>query len=622
MAIIDALYTVTTLDPACGSGAFPIGVLQKIVYILQVIDPDAKMWLSKTITSVDILFRTEIEKKFSTGQLNYIRKLYVLKNSIFGIDIQPIAVEISRLRCFLSLIIEEKVDDAEDNRGIKALPNLDFKFIIANSLISLDESTQITTFEDLSHIDKLKLVREEYFNADDNRKSELRLDFTQIQQDMLLNTLNNYLKIANKKYTQLFSWKPFSNESTSWFDPDWMFGIKDGFDIVIGNPPYGLLNKKQNQKSSICVSEEVLKCYKTNAEFYPAKGGVINIYRLFICKSHQFLKKDGHLSLIFPMAFMGDLSAYELRKHILNNETIKYIEAFPERDDENKRVFQSAKMSVCILGSNKTIPLNDYYFKLRINDDRFVNMSYKQIYISPSYIKTIDQHSLAIPLVNQEELNLMLKICSGKKRMADISKCYTGEIDLSLDKKYITLDSTYHAMLRGAQIQRFFITNNISQGDILYLDSKRYLNEVTSPKSKHYSKQRIVMQGITGVNEKYRLKMTKIDAGYFCANSVNYLLIDENIEYYLGICNSHLINWFFKKLSTNSNVNGYEVDNLPIATADESLTLKIKQIVSSLLYSNNIDGSSFNLEKELNEIVYSLYGLSSEEIVIVESSFC
>ena len=165
--IINALYTVTVLDPACGSGAFPIGMLQKIVYILQEIDPEANLWFNKATENVSILLKKEFEKKFNAGSLDYIRKLSVIQNSIFGVDIQPIAVEIARLRCFLSLVIEEVVYDDEENRGINPLPSLDFKFIIANSLIKLDENAQqLSMFENQSHIDELKLVREEYFNAD------------------------------------------------------------------------------------------------------------------------------------------------------------------------------------------------------------------------------------------------------------------------------------------------------------------------------------------------------------------------------------------------------------------------------------------------------------------------
>ena len=154
-ALINALYTVTVLDPACGSGAFPIGMLQKIVYILQEIDPDVTLWFNKATESLSYLMKKDYEQKRDIGAHDYIRKLTVIQNSIFGVDIQPIAVEIARLRCFLSLVIEEKVYDDKPNRGIKTLPNLDFKFIIANTLISLPHdsdhnkdvaSTQLSLF--------------------------------------------------------------------------------------------------------------------------------------------------------------------------------------------------------------------------------------------------------------------------------------------------------------------------------------------------------------------------------------------------------------------------------------------------------------------------------------------
>lgn len=611
--LIDALYTVTIIDPACGSGAFPIGMLQKIVYMLQEIDPEANLWFDKATENVSILIKKELEKKFNAGSLDYIRKLSVIQNSIFGVDIQPIAVEIARLRCFLSIVIEEKVYDDEPNRGINPLPSLDFKFIIANSLVALEESPQLSLFENQDHIDELKAVRDEFFNADTERKTELKLKFADIQKRMFQETISNYNKSASSRYKALSDWAPFSNESTNWFDAEWMFGIKDGFDIVIGNPPYGLLNKKQNQKSSIQVTKKEINYYKTFPLYIPAKGGMLNIYRLFICQSHYLLKDNGHMSLIFPMAFMCDLSAAELRKFVFAQESIQYLEAFPERDDENKRVFQSAKMSVCILGSNRTKSDATRKFKLRINDNRYVNTSYEQVDISPSDIDCIDSKSLTIPLVSRAELDVLLKMCKKSQRMKEFSKCFTGEIDISLDKKYIRLDNSYHTMLRGAQIQRFYITNDISQGDILYLDSDQYLEEVTSQRSRHYLQSRIVMQGITGVNEKYRLKMTLSEAGTFCANSVNYLLINEDIEYFLGLCNSNLINWFFKKLSTNSNVNGYEVDNLPIIVVQDDKKEQLKNIVKSLL-----NGSSEHSENEMNAVVYDIYSLTKEEIAVVE----
>lgn len=625
-ALINAVYNITVLDPACGSGAFPIGMLQKIVYILQELDPEADLWFDKATENVSILIRKEFEKKFNDGSLDYIRKLTVIQNSIFGVDIQPIAVEIARLRCFLSLVIEEKVFDDEPNRGINPLPNLEFKIIAANTLVSLpDESYQdkkaidgqISALEIYDHISQLKAVREEYFSSDDiTVKNELKLEFKSIQNRMLQESINAFRKEPSARYRALSSWSPFENESTPWFDAEWMFGIKEGFDIVIGNPPYGLINKKQNQQSSIHISEKEANYYKTASQYAPAKGGMLNIYRLFVCKAHYLLKLNGHMSLIFPMSFMCDLSAADLRKFIFSQESVKYLEAFPERDNEKKRVFESAKMSVCILGSNRIKPEPSRQFNLRINDDRYVNTSYETVKISPHDLQCIDNRSFTIPLVNKVELGILLKMCSNSKRMSDYSKCYTGEIDLSLDKKYVSMDGTFQPLLRGAQVQKFFITNAISQGELLYIDSKRYLDDVSSPRSQHHLQRRIVMQGITGVNERDRLKMTLLEPGLFCANSVNYLLLNQDAEFFLGVCNSKLMNWFFKKFSTNSNVNGYEVDNLPIIVSqDKSKKERLIGIVISLLNS-----FSKELENEMNVIVYSIYGLTDEEIAIVEAT--
>ena len=266
-ALINALYTVTVLDPACGSGAFPIGMLQKIVYMLQEIDPEANLWFDKATENISFLMRKEFEKKFNAGSLDYIRKLTVIQNSIFGVDIQPIAVEIARLRCFLSLVIEEKVYDDEENRGINPLPNLDFKFIVANTLISLPDNQetknrvnglQLSLFENQDHIGKLKRVREEYFSANSRSdKDSVKYRFQKIQKEMLQETINNFNKKASAYYEALYQWDPFENKTTNWFDPEWMFGVKGGFDIVIGNPPY-VSSATQNADNELLLKRQAI----------------------------------------------------------------------------------------------------------------------------------------------------------------------------------------------------------------------------------------------------------------------------------------------------------------------------------------------------------------------------
>ncbi len=249
--IINALNNLRVLDPACGSGAFPMGILQKISLVLHKVDPNAEKWKEKQLANVDPTMRKIIEDKLKDENEEFIRKLGIVEKTIHGVDVQEIAVEIAKLRVFLSLIVDSEVNDLKENRGIKALPNLEFKFVCANTLIKLPKieekfKNQSTWFEDDENIEKLKKLREEYFTSYGERKEEIEKEFKKIQNEMI-----KYVLSGIETQTMFLStWDPFGTESSSWFDPEWMFGIKDGFDIVIANPPYIQLQKavKDTQK--------------------------------------------------------------------------------------------------------------------------------------------------------------------------------------------------------------------------------------------------------------------------------------------------------------------------------------------------------------------------------------
>lgn len=624
-----ALQDVRVADPAVGSGAFPLGMLNEIVRARQ----NISAYLAIAMKSYDVRMMYMMER--SPHSLKY----ETIRNCIFAADIDPSAVDIAQLRLWLALVIDDEINpeahnELEGHRNPRPLPNLECNILCGNSLVDEFEGIRLIKESNLlgsseyqldmdsarfdAIVQKLIGTQDALFRCDDPmKKIQLKEEIESLRDILILAQLEGCPQAILDKYhgsKQLAS-KPY----VLWqLDFARVFREKGGFDIVIGNPPYGLLNKKQNQNTSIKATEYELSYYKNNPLYRPAKGGMINIFRLFICKSFDLLKKNGHTSLIFPMAFMCDLSAYALRDYVLRHNKIDYLEAFPERDNENKRVFKSAKMSVCILGASKTKTSGNDRFPMRISRDRFVDTLSPITWMAREDIEIIDKSSLTIPLMIPAEYEILLRMCSNSTRLGAVSKCYTGEIDLSLNKKYVKLDSGFTRMLRGAQVQKFFIADKISQGDILYLDASTYLRENTSPKSRHHLNRRIVMQGITGVNERYRLKMTISERGIFCANSVNYLLIDDNdIEFFLGLCNSRLLNWFFAKLSTNSNVNGYEVDNLPIKIpTDEGK--KIVTLLVHRLLENPLDTVA---EEQLNKIIYDTYGLSSEQITVVESNY-
>ncbi len=626
--VVESLSAITMLDPACGSGAFPIGALQKIVFMLQKLDPNGQLWFQRQIEGATPEIRRIIEREFSHKNFDYIRKLGVIRESIFGVDIQPIATEIARLRCFLTLVVEERVDDNDENRGIEPLPNLDFKFVTANSLIRLPSSQQngqVDLFEDQEGIDQLKEVRDEYFNASGPDRENLKTKFVQIQNKMFQKMITHHYHadLTGK----LSAWNPFGHEVADWFDPDWMFGIKDGFDIVIANPPYGLINKKQNIHISITMDEKEFEELKKH---YPdATGGMINIFRFFIIQSISLLKQGGSFCEIFPLSFTGDESMMKLRRSIFDTNKITSIEAFPERDNINKRVFQPVKMSVCIMTLIKD--KGEEGFLIRTNNDRFVNYSKEKVLLSYADIRLFDPKNLSIPLIGTQDSKILKRVYAFTSRFNDFSRCYDGEVHLTKYKHCITDNKNDETLIKGAIIDRYIIRKKMSQGKIQFLNKTLYLSNNNGRKAQHHSNPRIIMQRITGVNEKARIKATIIDSGVFCANSIGYLILKSNscdLKSILAVLNSKISNYIFKLFSTNSNVNGYEIENLPFPSiTSKEVKNKLIELVDKILaITNNDDYPQTPIkqtqvevyEKQIDQLVYKLYDLTPEEIKIVE----
>ena len=212
--IADKLKAIKILDPACGSGAFPMGLLNKMIEILCHITPDENI---------------------------YEMKLAIIENCIYGSDIQSIAAQITKLRFFISLICNCEKDATKPNFGIPTLPNLETNFVAANSLIAKKKQDSHNLFEN-PEIEPTKKVlteiRHEHFSAKTAyRKSTLREKDKQLREKLakLLEQDNDF---APEDAKQLAAWNPYDqNAVAEFFDPAWMFGVSDGFDIVIGNPP-------------------------------------------------------------------------------------------------------------------------------------------------------------------------------------------------------------------------------------------------------------------------------------------------------------------------------------------------------------------------------------------------
>ena len=596
--LLTALQEVKICDPAIGSGAFPMGLLNELLHCREVL-------------SGDTIHRAEIKKS-------------IIQNNIYGVDIEKGAVDIARLRFWLSIVVDEDTPSP--------LPNLDYKIMQGNSLIEsyqgvdLSELTykreskkdrgEVMLFDDeKNRLQKTvsQLLATYYSCCDHEKKLRLRKQISEaINQQLEAQFVNSSILKSLKDIdlagnNQFFLWHTWFSDVFNRADG------KSGFDIVIGNPPYFLY--QENHVGEISV-------LRKDKDYTIAFGGKLNAYKLFIANAlKKLLSVNGVNCFIFQNSFLGDRQATNLRHYVLTNNKILKIDSFPERDSKKKRVFESVKMSVCISIIQNVKVDSDYIFPVNIWDDKEKKSGLATCF-SFSDIVAIDDVDYTIPRLRPEYKPLVIKLL--KKKELSL-KCIEGELNVTFHKKYFGNNVVNPIILKGASIQRYYYTLQMSQGQIDYLDERQYLLDCgTSEKSTHHRYTRIAMQGMTGANDKIRLVMTIVPKGCYLANSCNYILSSGMMDLYclLGFLNSKTINWFFRCFSTNSNVNGYEVDNFPIPKINEAEQEKISMLVKKVIKAKEED-STFDtsvIESEIELLVYKSYGLSIEEIKIIEHS--
>ena len=610
-----ALREVKICDPAIGSGAFPMGLLNEL-------------WRCREAISLSPVVETQNFASPSMGpssstQSRAALKREIIENNIYGVDIERGAIDIARLRFWLSIVV--------DSEEPQALPNFDYKFMQGNSLIESFEGVDLSRMMDQEGMmsglgkGKSKAGANQYgmeFVSDDTKRNlQLMLrEYFSITDHVKKAQQRREINDSVKSYIRQLGIRPAAEARLSSLDPSanqefflWHTWFKDifdkgGFDIVVGNPPYF--------KYEGAIKGEIETIRKIS-ELKIAFGGKLNAYKLFLAISINKICKDrGVISMIFQNSFIADQQATLLRKEVIDHHRIITIDSFPERDSKKKRVFPSVKMSVCILLMQKTGEQSP--FVVNFWNDKYKSSGTSVLYTAKD-IKNIDSKDYCIPRIEQRSIPLAIKLRQfGKIPL----KCYEGELNMTFHKHFFNDDSTNPAILKGAAIQRYYITYKMSQGKIEYLDEDWYLSENTSEKSRHHEVERIAMQGMTGANDKIRLVMTIVPPGVYLANSCNYILPTQELpaSYLLGLLNSKLLNWYFRCFSTNSNVNGYEVEDFPMPKATEQQKQAIISLVDKILNAKRSDPSTDTSasEREIDGLVYELYGLTEEEVKVVE----
>ncbi len=648
--VVEAIAKIKILDPACGSGAFPIGILQKLIYILSIVDEDGLEWRNYQLSQTPVIYRQKVEQEFARRTKDYLRKLEIIKNSIFGVDIQPIAVEVSRLRAFLTLIVEEEIDDSDtENRGIEPLPNLEFKFVSANTLIPLPETKNQNLFDDEKGIKELAEVMTEYFSS--SEKESIKLRFQQVQKRIL----QHMIKIRHDAELthKLATWDPFSDESVGWFDPKWMFGVEDGFDIVIGNPPYISFNKSGNKPISRLYKDLHYKTFDGNGD----------IYTLFYERGVELLKEGGYLTYITSNKWMRADYGKKLRSFFLSKNPLKLLDlgegVFESATvDTNILILQNTEnknqLEACKFGKDykKGDDIAEYFEKHKIKldkedlkDDVWFIGTKEEIAIK----KKIEK--VGTPLKDWDvEINYGIKTGFNQAFIIDIE---TKEKLIKEDPKSVEI---IKPILRGRDIGRYYADfagkwliathngytdekgNKIPKIDINdYPAVKKWLDKFYKKLEKRYD------QGDTPYNlrdcaywpkfeqekivwqEIIRTPQFTYDEGEYYVEATAFVMTGEHLKYLLGLLNSTPVFYFFKMFyaggglgSTGIRYKKTFIKKLPIpqiTPQNKHLAEQIENLVDQILQRKKQDkrADTKHLEAQIDELVFELYGLSEDE---------
>jgi hypothetical protein len=342
------------------------------------------------------------------------------------------------------------------------------------------------------------------------------------------------------------------------------------YDVVLGNPPYDVLAQKELDADlsnflSYCRRQEV---------FQPACSGKLNLYKLFLCHGVSVLKPAGQLGQIVPMALLGDIQAAGVRRFLLNQTSLVAVEAFPQKDDRNNRVFVDAKLSTCVVITARTT--DDVRFRARAHPGKSIDESSPAVLMCRDAVRLYDPTNQPILTCGQEDWDLAVKVLgSGRmKRLGELATAHQGEVNEKTDRDRGHISpcpGDGPLVLRGANVCMYAL-RSASQGDRIYVRQERFLSG-RSPRSKvwHFRQARVTFQRNAPQNNFRRLIACLVPAGCFCCDTISYFPERESslpLLVLIALFNSKLLDWFFRLGSTNSKVNDYQVRNLPVPNFD------------------------------------------------------
>ena len=670
--IVKTISEFKILDPAVGSGAFPMGVLHKLTLALRRLDPDNNRWeaLQKELAGkrAAAAFNTqnqqerddeltEISETFERYRdSDFGRKLYLIQNSIFGVDIQPIACQIAKLRFFISLAIEQEPDKDAGNFGIKPLPNLETRFVAANTLIGLKLQMSFKNHKVVNLEQELYNNREKHFHATTRQqKRDCKTEDKRLRAELAseLKELGAFADDADN----IAQWDIYDqNEIAKWFDPELMFGVTDGFDVVIGNPPYIQLQKDNGRLGNL---------YQDAGFDTFARTG--DIYCLFYEKARQLLKNKGHVCLITSNKWMRAGYGKKLRDYfVVFTQPVQLLDMGPD-------VFDATVDTNILLFQNIRLDVHAAFRAVSLGADFDRQIGNISQYLSDNGA-TMEMPDIGEPwaILSSAEMNLKRKIEAVGKPLKEWDVNIYRGIVTGCNEAFIIDDAKREQLieqdprsaeiikpvLRGRDIKRYYarpsgfyilatgydldipkrypaiyehletIGEQIDSGIIKTKgkglferddQGENWWNLRACAYYSEFDKVKIVYPDI------YRNPSFTVDTrASYCNNTCYFIPTEET--WLCGVLNSKTVEWYYSRLANTLGGGGSRgfsifMKQIHVPNIDSDRKTLITNLVNEILAAKGADpaADTSNLENEIDKLVYGLYDLTDDEIAIVEA---
>lgn len=641
---------------------------------------------------------TEEDNDFEYAKYLYSLKTKIIQDSIFGVDIQPIAVQISKLRFFISLICEQpKIENhPEENYGYNPLPNLETKFVAANTLIGLDKDEKEYLNYNDENITKLKKdlinIRKEHFTAKTaaekkaNREADekLRLEIinylkknsTEInlirindlkKQELLLkNQIDNLpvcmieknkggedlfgniddeqydknetarkqaqaelkklqkelsaeINKSNKTKTienleKLIDWNPYdqSADASNYFDPDWMFGVKDGFDIVIGNPPYGVSIKGD---------------YRINVVNSLGKVPDYEIYYYFIEVSKKLLKSKATLCYIIPNTWLFNIFAKQYRLNVLQYWNIEEI-----LDCSKFEIFEATVRNTIIHFKKSLTTYNLVKYRPTTKACSFDELvSEKILHVSKDSIKNMNQNWALVFRLKPEIIAIIQKIKNNSKELQSLFPEYSQGL-IAYDKykgqtEEIIKNRAFHSLEYKKGYKKNLWGEDVTRYN-LHWNGKEYINYcegIANPRDpKFFKGKRILIREITNPS----IYACYTEEEYYNDPSILIILDSSkfSLKVLLGILNSKLASFYHFNNAPKATKGSFpkilieDIKLFPLVISKKNIHKEIESLVDKILAAKKADPSADTSAEEhkIDLLVYHLYGLTFDEAKIID----